>query len=247
MINSAGAYIAQLAGVCVDVMNTLKLPVAINLYVTNQGQSTSAPPHTDKQDVFVLQTSSSKHWRVYAPPSPSRMFRADPFARGKGLDVLSLHELEAPLFDTVLEAGNILYIPAGYPHTTGIRTTIAIVSIVFQLYLLLLLYTDTVHSEVVDGKPSVHLTVGVDMLIWGLTYAGLRSLVLRRAKLKDSIKFINKLPSHLFWGLQVSTHCELRLKVITLGICFPSFFQYVRKHFHSGFSQQPIPQHVHWK
>ncbi|CAM9237840.1 unnamed protein product, partial [Choristocarpus tenellus] len=44
------------AGVCLDTMEALDVPVACNLYVTAAGQTTSAPPHTDKQDVFVMQT-----------------------------------------------------------------------------------------------------------------------------------------------------------------------------------------------
>jgi ribosomal protein L16 Arg81 hydroxylase len=53
----------------------------------------SAPPHTDKQDVFVVQTQGAKHWRVFKPPSPSKKSTSDPYARGKGPDALTLEEL----------------------------------------------------------------------------------------------------------------------------------------------------------
>lgn len=56
VVNSAGAYIRPLAGICLDVMEALDIPVCLNLYITAAGQKTSAPPHTDKQDVFVMQT-----------------------------------------------------------------------------------------------------------------------------------------------------------------------------------------------
>lgn len=82
VFNSAGGFIPKLAKVCLDSTRSFELPLAINMYLTNPGQSTSAPPHTDKQDVFVLQQQGYKHWRVYAPPPPSRMPRADPYARG---------------------------------------------------------------------------------------------------------------------------------------------------------------------
>lgn len=55
-MNSAGAYIRPLAGICLEVMEALDIPVCLNLYITAAGQKTSAPPHTDKQDVFVMQT-----------------------------------------------------------------------------------------------------------------------------------------------------------------------------------------------
>lgn len=56
VVNSAGAYIRPLAGVCLDVMQAWDIPVCVNMYITAAGQKTSAPPHTDKQDVFVMQT-----------------------------------------------------------------------------------------------------------------------------------------------------------------------------------------------
>jgi ribosomal protein L16 Arg81 hydroxylase len=125
VINSAGGFIPELAMICYDIVKAIKLPVAVNMYLTNRGQKTSAPPHTDKQDVFVLQTSGYKHWKVYNPPIPSYMLRADPYARGKMKDVLSLSELDQnPIIDVTLSPGQVLYVPAGYPHTTGKLTLI---------------------------------------------------------------------------------------------------------------------------
>ncbi|CAN0198219.1 unnamed protein product, partial [Ectocarpus fasciculatus] len=90
VVNSAGAYIRPLAGICLDVMEALDIPVCLNLYITAAGQKTSAPPHTDKQDVFVMQTQGRKRWRVFPPPPTQAKPKADPMARGKGADVLSL-------------------------------------------------------------------------------------------------------------------------------------------------------------
>jgi len=70
VLNSAGAYISPLATVSLAVLEALQLPVGLNLYITAPNMQTSAPPHTDKQDVFVLQAQGSKHWRVYNPPPP---------------------------------------------------------------------------------------------------------------------------------------------------------------------------------
>ena len=84
-------------------MNAFDMPAAINMYLTDAGQQLSALPHTDKQDVFVLQTQGKKHWRVFAPPPPSAMPKNDPYSRGKSKDVLKLEELGQPLIDVVLE------------------------------------------------------------------------------------------------------------------------------------------------
>ena len=79
----------------------------------------------------------------------------------------------------------MLYIPAGYPHTT-----------------------DTLLEPVEDevaSQPSVHLTVGVDSHIWSLSYAHLRQHALTRAgqpaALSDGAP-VSALPSaaqRLFW------------------------------------------------
>ncbi|CAN0522887.1 unnamed protein product, partial [Ectocarpus sp. 8 AP-2014] len=34
VVNSAGAYIRPLAGICLDVMEALDIPVCLNLYIT---------------------------------------------------------------------------------------------------------------------------------------------------------------------------------------------------------------------
>jgi lysine-specific demethylase/histidyl-hydroxylase NO66 len=107
-----------LAGVCADACFAFNMPVALNMYLTNPGQVTSAPLHTDKQDVFVLQTQGQKHWRVYAPPSLK--LNSDPFARGKDSDIFLRDEVGEPIIDTVLSPGQILYVPGGFPHTTGL-------------------------------------------------------------------------------------------------------------------------------
>ena len=151
VLNSAGAYLTPLATISLATLEGFQMPVGLNVYLTAPGMTVSAPPHTDKQDVFVLQTQGSKHWRVFAPPAPSNKMAADPYARGKGPDALSLEELGAPLIETNLGPGQLIYIPAGFPHTT-----------------------DTL--EQVSTDPSVHLTVGLDTHIWGLDYATLREL-----------------------------------------------------------------------
>jgi hypothetical protein len=156
VLNSAGSYLAPLASVTLATLEALQLPIGLNLYVTNPGMTLSAPPHTDKQDVFVLQSQGSKHWRVFAPPEPKARLGADPFARGKGPDALTLEELGPPLIEADLTEGQLLYIPAGFPHTT-----------------------DT-SSDACKDRASIHLTIGADTHIWGLTYSSLRHAALAR-------------------------------------------------------------------
>lgn len=117
---------------------------------------------------------------------------------GKGLDVLSFAELDPPLLDLVLGPGQVLYVPAGYPHTTD--TLVA--------------------AELAHSGPSLHLTIGVDCLIWGLTFAHLRGMALRRAGLDDKLQ-LTKLDPAVFWHLHsslplgfLSTEGEAHVEVV---------------------------------
>lgn len=166
IFNAAGGHIPKLAGPCLAVTDAASTPNAVNVYVTAAGKRTSAPPHTDKQDVVVVQTSGRKHWRVYLPPDPSKKPMADLFARGKGDDNLPLYSLDETgilLLDTTLEAGDVLFVPAGFPHTTA-----------------------TAFDASEEEDTSLHLTFNIDTHVWELDYLSLRRLALRRACAKDT-------------------------------------------------------------
>lgn len=198
IFNAAGAHIPKLAGPSLACSDGTHLPCALNLYVTDKNKRTSAPPHTDKQDVMVVQTSGRKHWRVYSPPNPALKPSADMFARGKGVDSLPLHALESEwgcqlLLETILNPGDALFIPAGFPHTTS--TAIA------------------GDDDTSLDETSIHLTLGIDHHIWELDYLNARRMGLRRAGVVDTALGqvnddvnpfegrVNELPSYIFKDL----------------------------------------------
>ncbi len=134
---------------------------------------TSAPPHTDRQDVLVVQMEGAKRWRVFTPPTDGDVKpHADPFARGKGTDSLPLHTLlegmegrlgSELLMDIITREGDVLFIPAGFPHTT-----------------------DTVEeTDDADYDASIHLTFNIDTHVWGLDFLSVRNAALRRIGVKD--------------------------------------------------------------
>lgn len=175
IFNNIGAHIPRLAGPTLASTDALSLPGAVNMYVTAKGMRTSAPPHTDRQDVVVVQMEGAKRWRVFTPPTDGFIKpNADPFARGKGEDNLPLHTLlegregrlgSEVLMDVVTREGDVLFIPAGFPHTT-----------------------DTVEeSSDVDYDTSIHLTFNIDTHVWNLDYLGARYVALQRNRVKDPL------------------------------------------------------------
>lgn len=172
VFNSADAACPRLASLSLAALDVFRLPVCVNLYATGAATSVSAPPHTDKQRVFVLQTEGKKRWRVYSPPDPRRQPSADPLARGKGDDALAFSELDQdPIFDVVLSAGQALYVPAGYPHTTATA----------------------------DDDQSLHVTLGVDTHIWGIDPISARAGALKRKRLADKLRPELDLDPRVYW------------------------------------------------
>eukprot|EP00522_Entomoneis_paludosa_P012362 CAMPEP_0172455404 /NCGR_PEP_ID=MMETSP1065-20121228/12050_1 /TAXON_ID=265537 /ORGANISM="Amphiprora paludosa, Strain CCMP125" /LENGTH=581 /DNA_ID=CAMNT_0013207865 /DNA_START=274 /DNA_END=2019 /DNA_ORIENTATION=- len=172
IFNAAGAHISKLAGPTLACTDATWLPCALNLYITAAGKRTSAPPHTDKQDVVVIQSTGSKHWKVYSPPNPADKPQAEMFARGKMEDSLPLYLMESDLgcellLETSLYPGDVLFIPAAFPHTTSTIPN-----------------ADNDHPATDDT--SLHMTMGLDHHIWELDYLSVRRLALRRAGVADT-------------------------------------------------------------
>ena len=175
IFNAIGAHIPKLAGPTLACCDASSLPNALNMYVTAPGLKTSAPPHTDRQDVVVVQTQGRKHWRVYTPPNPALDSMADMYARGKGEDALALHALESThgctkLLDVTLDAGDVLFVPAGFPHTTDTAEE----------------KEDGDADGTKEGATSIHLTFNLDTHVWDLDYLSARRLALARAGVADS-------------------------------------------------------------
>lgn len=112
----------------------------------------------------MVQTQGRKRWRVYAPPPPKLKKESNPLARGKGMDVLDPETLGPPLVDTIMKPGQIMYVPSGFPHATSTA------------------HTGEEGEEGLVEEPSVHLTLGVDTHLWGLSFLRMREAALERKK-----------------------------------------------------------------
>jgi bifunctional lysine-specific demethylase and histidyl-hydroxylase NO66 len=92
---------------CRDLEKRLGCPVQANAYQTPAAARGFAVHH-DTHDVFVLQISGRKRWRVYAPvlELPLKDQKWSP----------QLGDPGRPVDEFTLEAGDTLYMPRGWPH-----------------------------------------------------------------------------------------------------------------------------------
>jgi len=213
ILNSAGAYISHTLAAsslaALDGMDGAVAGLCLNVYITPRHAHVSAPPHTDYQDVVVVQTQGRKHWRIYSPPTTS--CTDNPFARGKGVgNDLPLSLLESSgsklLLDVIMTPGDLLFVPARFPHTTD---TLLVSSSCHESDTTDTTDTtddtddtddtDTTKSDEQepnngssnkeddddDNDWSMHLTIGLDSHVWSMNYLSMRRFGLRRFGVKD--------------------------------------------------------------
>jgi hypothetical protein len=78
----------------------------VNAYLTPAGKYQPFPLHNDEQDVFILQISGRKNWRVFNRPSE----------RFKGNKAVGAEEPDADAITTTLRPGDLLYLPRRHKH-----------------------------------------------------------------------------------------------------------------------------------
>jgi hypothetical protein len=92
---------------CRELEMALGCPVQANAYWT-PSSAQGFDVHHDTHDVFVLQVAGRKRWRVYAPvlELPLKTQRWSP----------ALGDPGEPVQELLLEPGDTLYLPRGWPH-----------------------------------------------------------------------------------------------------------------------------------
>ncbi|MET0726175.1 MAG: cupin domain-containing protein [Leifsonia sp.] len=88
-------------------------PAQVNAYVT-PASSRGFDPHYDVHDVFVLQISGEKHWRIHAP------VHVDPLGDqpwSDHRDAVAEAAGRPAVIDAVLRPGDALYLPRGWIHS----------------------------------------------------------------------------------------------------------------------------------
>jgi ribosomal protein L16 Arg81 hydroxylase len=117
-----------LSWLCTRLDEALDYAAHANAYIT-PAETAGFPPHYDTHEVLVLQIAGKKRWLVDEPPlklpHSSQRFKAEGFTPGPRV------------METELAAGDAMYLPRGYVHSTT---------------------TSEYHSA--------HVTIGLNVLTW---------------------------------------------------------------------------------
>jgi bifunctional lysine-specific demethylase and histidyl-hydroxylase NO66 len=117
-----------LGSLCMRLEAALDYAAHANAYIT-PGGTAGFPPHYDTHEVLVMQIAGKKRWLVDEPPlnlpHSSQRFKAEGFTPGPRV------------METELVAGDTLYLPRGY-----------------------------VHSTMTSESHSAHVTIGLNVLTW---------------------------------------------------------------------------------
>ena len=103
-----------------DMQNTLQHPIAsLSCYVA-PSEAVGLGPHHDETEIFTLQVSGEKRWRIY--------HRVDSNLPGR----YSPKDLGTPTYDFTLKAGDLLYLPRGWVHHVTNEIPAFSLTIVFE-------------------------------------------------------------------------------------------------------------------
>lgn len=106
VIQAGQRYFDNLSKCCLALSQKFNSPVQANLYITPD-RSVGFNPHWDTHDVFVLQISGTKTWKLYGfekeLPTKSQKFVSAGYSK-------------EPLQTLQLLPGDFLYVPRGYVH-----------------------------------------------------------------------------------------------------------------------------------
>jgi hypothetical protein len=130
-------------------------PVQANAYVTPPS-SRGFSAHYDVHDVFVMQLAGRKHWTIHAPVLTDPL-RDQPW-NARAASVAAAARDTEPAIDTILEPGDVLYLPRGW-----------------------------LHAATALGEVSAHLTVGVHVVTRYALVEALTALVADDPELRATL------------------------------------------------------------
>lgn len=150
VVNGLQRFWGPVASLVRAVRSTLTHHVVANAYLTPAG-ATALAPHYDTHDVFVLQIEGEKRWWIHAAPQETPLL-------GSFQPVIPVDQCGPLLFEVVVKAGDLMYVPRGF-----------------------------VHRAETTGRHSLHMTLGVypaqrlDLVTSAITALAMRDVRFRKA------------------------------------------------------------------
>ena len=130
-------------------------PVQVNAYLTPPAER-GLDIHFDFHDVVVVQLAGRKRWRIWSPLPRSER----PLKRGPSISQPSLGRIGPGVLDRIVERGDCLAIPRGFPHA----------------------------AESADAE-SAHLTIGIMALTWNRVVRDVIDEIASGSALADRLPF----------------------------------------------------------
>ena len=113
VFSAAESALPNLMSFCQQLSVELRARVQANLYLTPP-HAQAVGPHFDTHNLFVLQISGSKHWRLYDCPV---------IAPVQGENLGDRYAEQAPARELTLQPGDLLYLPRGLVHVANTAET----------------------------------------------------------------------------------------------------------------------------
>lgn len=116
VIEHLEARVPALTAICQEIKARTREGAIAGAIVTSGAGSGAFPIHYDPEDLLILQVEGTKRWQIFGPPVSNPL---------RGMSKRVPPESD-PMFDEVLVAGDLLFVPAGYWHhcESGLSTSV---------------------------------------------------------------------------------------------------------------------------
>jgi Cupin superfamily protein len=109
-------HVPALGAVCQEIRSRTLEGSFVGAVVTSGTGAGAFQVHYDPEDLLILQVEGTKRWQIFGPPVPQPL---------RGMPKQSPPQTE-PVFDEVLEPGDLLFVPGGNWHhcESGLSTSV---------------------------------------------------------------------------------------------------------------------------
>jgi ribosomal protein L16 Arg81 hydroxylase len=152
--------------VCMEIGRLVGAQTTSNAYASF-GPEAATNAHWDTHDVFIVQVRGRKHWRLYEPTHPLPI--SSQISNDRKAEMP-----RTPSLDTILAAGDVLYVPRGWWHrvtpipehdtihlTVAVHTPLILDLLVWACATVLPHLIETRHSLLGDAEDSDRLSAAV--------------------------------------------------------------------------------------